>query len=327
MAGMGKRMRPHTLTVPKPLIPIAGIPIVERLVIEIQNICSKKIDEIAYIINDLEIDVQENLKRIAKSFGAKATIYKQDKPLGTAHAVYCAKESLEGNVIVAFADTLFKANFVLDSEADGVIWVKHVDDPRSFGVVKVNDQNVITEFIEHPKTPVSNLAIIGIYYFKQGEVLRDEIKYLIDNNIIANGEYQLTVALENMRNKNTKFKTASVDSWMDCGNKDATVKTNQRVLDSLNKDELISKSAEIRNSVVVDPCYIGENVIIENSVVGPHVSIGNDTKIYNSLLRNSIIQTNSVIETLSIENSMVGNYVQIKGEVSHINVGDYTQLS
>src|SRR5437870_3121041 len=169
MAGAGKRMRQHTLTIPKPLIPIDGKTIIQRLVEDIAKVCNEKIDEVAYVIGDFGKEVENNLIKIAKDIGAKATIHYQDEPLGTAHAVLCANDSLKGKIVVAFADTLFKTDFKIDDSQDGVIWVKKIEDPRQFGVVKVNAQNIITDFVEKPQTFVSDLAIIGIYYFKDGE--------------------------------------------------------------------------------------------------------------------------------------------------------------
>ena len=148
MAGRGSRLRPHTLTVPKPLIPIAGKPIVQRLVEDITKVVDEKVDEIAFVIGDFGVEIEQKLVSIANDLGAKGSIYYQDAPLGTAHAIACAKESLKGPVVVAFADTLFKADFVLDSSADGVIWVKQVEDPSAFGVVKINEDKIITDFIE-----------------------------------------------------------------------------------------------------------------------------------------------------------------------------------
>ncbi|WP_372754581.1 sugar phosphate nucleotidyltransferase [Labilibaculum sp.] len=327
MAGMGKRMRPHTLTVPKPLIPIAGKPIVQRLVEEIAKVSDEKIDEIAFIIGDFGKEVEKQLCDIATNLGAKASIYYQEEALGTAHAIYCAAPSLSGKVVVAFADTLFKADFVLDEQADSVIWVQKVDDPSAFGVVKINESNVITDFVEKPKDYVSDLAIIGIYYFKDGNNLRNELKYLIDNKVIVNGEYQLTDALENMKNKGLSFMPGQVIEWMDCGNKDATVHTNQRILEYHKKDELLGSNYIAENSIIIPPCFIGENVNIKNSVIGPHVSVGANTTVTNTLVRNSIIQRNSKLENLNLENSMIGNYVDIQGDVSEWNVGDFATFS
>lgn len=327
MAGMGKRMRPHTLTVPKPLIPIAGKPIVQRLLEEITKVSGEEIDEIAYIIGDFGQEVETVLINIAESLGAKASIYYQKEALGTAHAIHCAAPSLKGNVVVAFADTLFKADFVLDSAADSVIWVQKVEDPSAFGVVKINKDNTITDFIEKPSEFVSDLAIIGIYYFKDGENLKSELQYLLDNDIRVGKEYQITDALENMKNKGLIFKPGEVKEWMDCGNKNATVHTNQRILEYHCDDKLISESLNSTNSLIIPPCYIGANVKIENSIVGPHVSIGDNTIINNSLVRNSIIQCDSSVTNHHITNSMIGNFVELEGEVDEFSLGDFASLS
>ena len=180
MAGMGKRMRPHTLTIPKPLIPIAGKPIVQRLVEDIAKVCGSQVNEVAFIIGRFGSEVEKKLLAIAESVGAKGSIHYQDEALGTAHAILCAQEALEGNVVVAFADTLFKADFTLDTSKEGIIWVQKVEDPRPFGVVKINAQQQITDFVEKPVEFVSDLAIIGIYYFKDGAYLRSELQYLLD---------------------------------------------------------------------------------------------------------------------------------------------------
>jgi len=327
MAGMGKRMRPHTLTVPKPLIPIAGKPIVQRLVEEIATVANESIEEIAFIIGDFGAEVEQTLISIAENIGAKASIYYQREALGTAHAIHCAADSLEGNVIVAFADTLFKADFVLEADIDSVIWVQKVEDPSAFGVVKLNQKNEISDFIEKPETFVSDLAIIGIYYFKDGENLKNELAYLLDNKILVKGEYQLTDALENMKNKGLKFKPGQVNEWMDCGNKDATVHTNQRILEYHKNDDLISKSISTENSLIIQPCYIGKNVKIENSIVGPHVSLGDNSIVENTILSNSIVQTSSNIKNVNITNSMIGNSVDIVGNKEELSIGDYSSLT
>lgn len=327
MAGMGKRMRPHTLTVPKPLIPIAGKPIVQRLVEDIAKVCGTKVEEVAFIIGHFGSEVENKLKQIAKNVGAKASIYYQEEALGTAHAILCAKESLQGPVVVAFADTLFKADFTLDAQAECTIWVQKVDDPRPFGVVKLNDKNQITDFVEKPETFVSDLAIIGIYYIKDGAYLRDELQYLIDNNIKDKGEFQLTNALENMKNKGTIFVPGQVTEWLDCGNKNATVFTNQRYLEFIADQNLVDASAKIENSVIIKPVFIGADVKITNSVVGPHVSIGKGSVISNSVVRNSIIQEHAKVKDANIADSMLGNHAEYKGHPADLSVGDYNVIA
>jgi glucose-1-phosphate thymidylyltransferase len=329
MAGKGKRMRPHTLTVPKPLINVAGIPIVQRLVEDITKVCGEKVEEIAFIIGpDFGKEVEDNLIKIAESQGAKGTICYQDKALGTAHAIMCAKESITGKTVVAFADTLFKADFVMDTNQEGVIWVQAIEDPRQFGVVKVNESGVITDFVEKPETFVSNLAIIGIYYFKDGDNLKKELQYLLDNDIKEKGEYQLTNALENMKQKGIKFTPGKVTEWLDCGNKDATVYTNQRVLEfDKGSPRLKGKNVVTENSLIIEPCFIGDNVSIKNSIIGPHVSIGSGSQLTNVLIANTIIQSSTKLSNSVVSNSMIGEGAEVKGKSLDLSMSDYTTLS
>ena len=326
MAGRGTRLRPHTLTTPKPLIPIAGKPIVHRLVEDLAKVCPQKVEEIGFVVGDIDEVAENRLKEIAKEVGAVGKIYKQDEALGTAHAVLAAKESLKGNVIVAFADTLFHANFKLDVEQDGIIWVHKVENPSAFGVVKLGKDNSIVDFIEKPKSFVSDLAIIGIYYFKDGENLASELDYLVENNVMKSGEYQLTDALENMKEKNTKFVTGQVTEWLDCGNKEATVYTNQRYLEFLKGTNMVDKTATVDNAILIEPVFIGKNVNLKNVVIGPHVSIGDETTIESSIIRNSIIQSNSNITDAHLENSMIGHYVTYEGGAQDISIGDYNRI-
>jgi glucose-1-phosphate thymidylyltransferase len=327
MAGKGSRLRPHTLTVPKPLISVAGKPIVQRLVEDLATSYNGKIEEVAYITGEFGADVEKHLISIANTIGAKGTIYKQDVPLGIAHAIGCAKDSLSGNVIVAFADTLFRANFHFNANEDGIIWTQKVDDPSSFGVVKIDLENVITEFVEKPKTFVSNLAIVGIYYFRSGENLNAEIESLIKSNTKLRGEFQLTSVLENMKNNGIRFRTASIDEWIDCGNKDAVIHANKRMLDIKRHEKLQADSAKLTNSVIIPPCFIGENAIIKDSVLGPYVSIGNNSTVKESIIINSVIGEETLIKDATMSNSMIGNFVEYKGHKSELSISDYSKYA
>ncbi len=329
MAGRGSRLRPHTLTVPKPLIPIAGKPIVHRLVEDITAVINQEIDEIAFIIHkDFGKQVETDLIAIAEKLGSKGTIYYQNEALGTAHAIMCAKESMQGPIVIAYADTLFRADFTLDTTADSVIWVKQVDDPSAFGVVQLNENNQIIDFVEKPKKYISDLAIIGIYYFKSGETLRTELQYLLDNNIVKGDEYQLTDALENMKQKGLRFVPGKVDEWMDCGNKNVTVETNSRMLGFLHQDgqDLIAKETVSENSTLIPPCFIGENVVLKNSTVGPNVSIGNNCTIENVTIKNSLVQNHTKLKNTQLDNAMIGSHVIFDGNFTSISIGDYSVL-
>jgi glucose-1-phosphate thymidylyltransferase len=328
MAGMGKRLRPHTLTTPKPLIPIVGKPIVYWLVHDIVEVCSEKVDNIGFVISKSFGDaIEQELLNIAEKLGAKGHLFYQDEPLGTAHAIFCAADILTGKTIVAFADTLFKANFKLDTEQDGIIWVHRVEDPSAFGVVKLDKQGRIEDFVEKPVDFISDLAIIGIYYFKNGDHLRNEIKVLMDNKIKDDGEYQLTRVLETLKEKGMNFVPGQVDDWLDCGNKQATVETHRAYFNFMEEKRIISNSSKINNTVLIEPVFLGENVEIDNAVIGPYVSVGDNSKISESRIQNSIIQKDSLIKNANLANSMLGNFVTFEGKATDLSVGDYNTIS
>ena len=324
MAGKGKRMRPHTHTTAKPLLPIAGKPIVQRLVEDLAAVAGDPVEEVAYVVHpSFGPEVERDLVAIAEKVGAKGTIHYQEVALGTAHAILCAEGALNGRVIVAFADTLFRADLKLDKDCDGIIWVNKVEDPRQFGVVKHDADMVITEFVEKSPTFVSDLAIIGIYYFADGERLRKELQYLIDNDLKDKGEYQLTNAMDNMRAKGARLKAGAVDVWMDCGNKDAMVDTNTKVLGFI-KDQpgLISPNVRNTNSIVIPPCFIGEDVSLTNAVVGPNVSVEKGSSISHSVVRNSILRPGVHVSNAVIDNSMLGERARVTGRAQDLSLGD-----
>tara|TARA_B100001146_G_scaffold225257_1_gene249113 strand:- start:41626 stop:42642 length:1017 start_codon:yes stop_codon:yes gene_type:complete len=331
MAGRGSRLRPHTLTIPKPLIPVAGKPIVHRLVEDIAAILNDPIDEVAFILGDPAFfgeDVEKELTTLAQGLGAKASIYRQLEPKGTGHAIMCAEDSLSGPAVVAYADTLIRADFNLDKEADSVIWTKKVENPSAYGVVKLNDQDEIVELVEKPETFVSDQAVIGIYYFKDIGVLKEELQYVLDNDIIHGGEYQINDGIKRMMASGKIFKTGTVDEWMDCGNKEVTVETNKKMLSFLQDDgtTLVSEEITKEDSTIIAPCFIAEGVVLKNSTVGPHVSIGKGTIIEDSHVSNSIIQKEATIKNATLENAMIGNYATFHGDFTNVSIGDYSQL-
>ncbi len=326
MAGMGKRMRPHTLTTAKPLLPIAGKPVVQRLVEDIMATCNEKVEEIAFIIGpSFGKEVEANLCSVAERLGAKGKICYQEQPLGTAHAILCAGDTLTGNVFIAFADTLFKAAFSIDKSKEAIVWTQQVPDPRAYGVVKLNHKNEIEAFVEKPQEFVSDLAIIGVYYFKDGDGLKKELQRLIDNKIMLKGEYQITDAMEHMLVNGVRFYTDQVEEWLDCGNKDAFIYTNERVLEfKKDTEQLVAKSAVIENSVIIPPCFIGENVVIRNSVIGPHVSFEKGVTIEDCRIKNSVIQSDSIVKNVVLEAALLGKNVTYTGKPNDLSLGDFS---
>lgn len=326
MAGMGKRMRPHTLTVPKPLIPIAGKPIVQHLLEDLAEISPEPIEEIAFIIGNFGDKVEKNLLQIAQNLGAKGSIHYQHEALGTAHAILCAKDVMQGKVIIAFADTLFRGKLNLEGNHDGIIWVNKIEDPSSFGVVKVNNDSIISDYVEKPTTWVSDLAMIGIYYFSKAEELKNELQYLIDNNIIKGGEYQLPDGLRRMTEKGKILKAGAIEEWLDCGNKDATVETSNRVLD-FKRGKLGSRTPKKNeNSLIIEPCYIGENIELENAIIGPFVSLGSGCKIKNSRIERSILQNNAEVHDACLSNSMMGESAKLFGKKTDLSISDFSVI-
>jgi len=331
MAGRGSRLRPHTLTVPKPLIPVAGKPIVHQLVRDIAGVLEEPIEEIAFILGDPAFfgqEVVKSLEELSEDLNATCSIYRQLEPRGTGHAIMCAEASLSGPAVVAYADTLIRADFELDREADSVIWTKKVENPEAYGVVKLNENDEIVELVEKPSEFVSDQAVIGIYYFKDIALLRKELQYVLDNEIIRGGEYQINDGILRMISKGMSFKTGTVREWMDCGNKEVTVQTNAKMLGFLQKEgqELVSKDAVLDNSVIIPPCYIGKGVKLRNSQVGPYVSVGEGTIIADTNVKNSIIQSHSEVSNANLDNAMIGNYAVFDGHFTNVSIGDYSQL-
>ncbi|WP_299114766.1 sugar phosphate nucleotidyltransferase [uncultured Winogradskyella sp.] len=332
MAGRGSRLRPHSLTVPKPLIPVAGQPIVHRLVKDIAKVLKQPIEEIAFVLGDPAFfgdDVVESLTALAQDLGAKASIYRQDQPLGTGHAIMSAEPSLSGPAVIAYADTLIRAEFDLDPTADSVIWTKRVDNPEAYGVVKLDENENIVELVEKPESFVSDQAVIGVYYFKDVAVLKGKLQEVLDENVMNGGEYQINDGIKRMMADGKIFKTGTVDEWMDCGNKNVTLETNAKMLGFLtsdNEEQLVHDSVILENANIIAPCFIGEGTILRNTSVGPNVSIGKNCVIEDSSVKNSLIQNQTNIKNANLDDAMIGNYVKYDGNFTKISIGDYSVL-
>jgi glucose-1-phosphate thymidylyltransferase len=322
MAGMGKRMRPHTLQIPKPLLKIAGKTIIERIVKDIKRSCGKIIEEVHYVIGDFGSDAEKQLIEIANKIEAKGYIHYQGEALGTAHAVYCAKNGLDNEILIAFADTLFVGDFEICNEDEAIIWTMEVNNPQNYGVVTTDINNNIIDFIEKPENSVSNLAIIGIYYFKNGGRLKNDIKILIDKGFKTSNEFQLTDNLKNLKSGGLNFKCKKINEWLDCGNKNEFLKSNKRILE-LGKYKT-NNPLKI-NSDITKNVYLGTNVEITNSKIGPFVSIGNNCKVFGSNIVNTIISDECRITNCNIKDSMIGNNNVLNGCSGKINFGDFIE--
>ena len=321
MAGRGTRLRPQTLTTPKPLIEIAGATIIQRIVDLVAKESKRKIKNIGFIIEKKDIEVEKMLQKVVNKNNLSHQVFYQGSPQGTAHAIYSAKELLEGPVLIVFADTIFETNLDFPSDSDGCIFVKEVEDPSAYGVVKINSKGHITDFIEKPTQPVSNLAIVGIYFFQNGQKLLNEIKYILDSKIIEKGEFQLTTALENLKNKNLKFTPHKINKWLDFGTPETLLLSHQELL----KKQKIEYQ-DFPNTIIKPPCFIDSGVIITDSQIGPNVSIGKDTVITKSVISDTIIQSNCSISGANLSNSIIGKFVEYTTNAKKINLGDYSTL-
>lgn len=325
MAGKGTRLRPHSHTTPKPLLPVAGISIVERIVLTFNRTINRSVDEIAFVLGDFGDDVKKSLAEMAERQGAKASFYYQKEARGTAHAIHCAKEALEGEVIVVFADTLFDTTEKVNVDgADSVIWLKHVEDPSRFGVAVHTPEGRITGFVEKPKELISNLAIIGVYYFKDGAGLRREIQRLLDENITGHGgEYQLTDAIDALLKQGKVFKAATVDEWLDCGTVPAWLETTSTII---AKEYGSAVPGSYPRTVIHPPVYIGEGAVIEGSEIGPNASIGAGCVIRNSRVIDSIVLDKTVVDQSSLTQSTLGTFAKVSGFTGSVHLSDHSEV-
>ncbi|WP_185855537.1 sugar phosphate nucleotidyltransferase [Blattabacterium cuenoti] len=329
MAGKALRLYPHTLNTPKPFLSIAGKTVLRRLLDNLYKFIKFfSVQEIIFIIKPID-NIKNKLISLSKEIGITPVIYYQKYPLGTADALLKADKSMIGGpIIIAFSDTLFNSiSFIkIKNESfDNIIWTKKVKNPNLFGVVKCDSNKLITNFIEKPEHYQSNLAIIGLYYFKNSITLKNELWN--NYNIKNKKEYQLTYVLEAMRKKGVRFISCQVKNWMDFGNKNSTLSSHSKILSMESKNyNLINKKSTIKNSLIINPCYIGKETIIENCIIGPYVSIEKYTIIKNSNIKKSIIQNNTKIMYANLHNSIIGKYSFYKGKEQEISISDYSIL-
>ena len=316
VAGVGTRLRPHTFSNPKVLINVAGKPIIGHIM---DKLIAAGIDEAIVIVGYLG-DMVENW--LTSHYNIKFTFVTQSELLGLAHAIWMCKPFVFDNepLLIILGDTIFDVDLdpVLKSPFS-TLGVKVVDDPRRFGVA-ITDGEKILKLVEKPDTPVSNLAIVGLYFLLKAGPLFASINYLIDNDIKTKGEYQLTDALQHLIEKGETFTTFPVQGWYDCGKPETLLDTNEMLL----KNNVSTKSYP--GCIINDPVFIADNAILENSIIGPYTTIGEQAVITNVISRNSIIGYNARVGNIMLDHSIVGNNAFITGSSQQINVGDYSEI-
>ncbi|MBP6184693.1 MAG: NTP transferase domain-containing protein [Saprospiraceae bacterium] len=322
VAGAGIRLRPHTYTQPKPLIPVAGKPILAYIV---DQLIEAGIRDFVFIIGYLGEQIRIYLE-VAYPEVTKTYITQTDR-LGSAHAIFKARETLqeEEECIVVFGDTIIDIDMdAFLQEPHSCLAVKKVKDPREVGVVETDSQGFAIKLIEKPGIPKSNLAMVGMYKIRQVKVLLAAIADLIEQNRRTHGEYQLTDALMEMIQVGVQFKTIEVRNWFDCGKKEILLETNAIMLKRQGAASIAYEGLE--NSIVIPPVYIGQNCSISHSIIGPNVSIGNDSRIDTCMVCDSIVGNFASLHDVVLHQSIIGNDSALNGPRQSLNIGDNTEI-
>ncbi|MDQ7039409.1 MAG: sugar phosphate nucleotidyltransferase [Rhodothermus sp.] len=325
MAGRGTRVRPHSHVTPKPLLPVKGKSMVERIVDTFNRVLPRHLDAGVFVLGpDFGEDIRAKLRDICARHHMEAHFVVQPVAEGTAHAVYCAGDHLEGEGIVVFADTLFEMEPGIDLEAaDVVMWVKEVEDPRRFGVA-VREGDRVVALVEKPSEPISHEALIGIYYVRDLGMLRRYIQRLIEEDVRGHGgEFQLTDALDRMLKDGYIFRTATVTEWLDCGTIEALLETTRYFL---HKEHDTLCQGIVENSILYEPVYVGPGARVVDSVVGPNVSIETGAEVHRSVIRDSILFAHARVEGVVLADSLVGQHAAVRIQPHRLNIGDHSTV-
>lgn len=316
VAGLGKRLRPQTWSRPKPLVSVAGQPVLGHV---IDRLMTLPIDRAVFVTGYLGDQIEEYVR---KNYDFDSRFVEQAEPLGQSHAINQAKGMVSGETLIVFPDMLFEADL---SQAqglghDGALFVKEVDDPRKFGVV-VMDGDRITKLVEKPEEPVSNKAVIGIYYFKRIEDLFDAIDYQMRENLQKDGEFYIADAIQYMIGQGDSFTTLPVTVWEDCGSPDALLQTNRYLLGTSD-----ARRTDGDGNVIIPPVFIDDSARVSESVIGPFASIGAGVQISKSIVTDSIIDAGAQIETAMLTRSIVGQDAYVADDFVRVNVGDSSDI-
>lgn len=322
VAGAGTKLRPLTYTQPKPLIPVAGKPIISFI---IEQLTAIGIQDFVFIIGYLGEKIQHFVEQQYPNLNK--TFVTQDKREGSGHAIWTARDTIRGEdeVFIFFGDTIIDLNFQRVVEMPySRLAVKKVSDPREFGVVEYGEKNFVSRAVEKPRIPKSNMAMVGFYKIKEVEALIEALDYIIEHNQRTGGEFPLTDALMHMISNGVKIKTITVDNWYDCGKKEVLLQTNALLLD--REGYASHNLPNYENSIIINPVSIGRNCEIINSIIGPHVTIGDNARIESAIIQNSIIGNYASIRETVLKKSIIGNDTAITGIRQSLNIGDNTEI-
>jgi len=333
VAGFGTRLRPQTYTKPKPLVNVAGKPILGHI---LDRLAGLDLERVVFVVGYLGEQIRDYVE---SNYDLPTRYVEQKELLGQAHAIGLTREHIRGPVLIAFVDTIFETNLheLGQIRGDGVIYVKEVEDPRRFGVVTVVDGH-IRRFVEKPSQPISNLAVIGLYYVRPYQQLFERIEELQQRNLRTEGEYYLADAFQLMVDRGTRLEARAVDVWQDCGTPDSILSANRYLLErnvynSIRPDgcivtppAFIAPDADVRSSVLGPYVYIGSKSRVQGSIVGPYVSVAAGGCIEQSIVRDSIVNEQAQITSAQLSHSLVGQYAHLRGSFQRFNVGDSSEI-
>jgi len=324
VAGVGTRLRPHTYTQPKPLMPVAGKPIICFMVDKLVEVGIRDfVFVIGYLGDKIRHFIEETYPDLHTEF-----VYQEHRE-GSAHAVWTAREAIEDEdeIFIAFGDSIFDLDLqrMLDC-SHSCLGVKKVSDPRDFGVAEFGEDGRVTRLVEKPRIPKSNMAIVGLYKILEVQALIRATEYLIQNDKRTVGEYQLTDALQQMVEQGTHFHAMPVQNWFDCGRKEVLLETNAMLLDQRGIAASQRDLPVFENTIFIHPVAVGSNCNIAQSIIGPHVTIGDNAQIRRSIVKDSIIGNFAALDEVVLKHSVIGSDASIRGMDLSLNIGDNTEI-
>ena len=322
MAGYGTRLRPHTWSKPKPLVTVAGKPVLGHVLDTFSSL--PRIDEVVFVVGYLGDMVQAYVSQAYPHLTARYV--EQHEMLGQSHAIWLAREGLHGPMLMVFVDTLIEVDLsTMSSEkAEAVAWVKETDDPRRFGVAEVDPDGWVRRLVEKPQDRSNNLAVVGFYYFQEADRLLAAIEEQMARKEHLGNEYYLADAINIMLAGKMKMRAQQVEVWQDCGKPETMLETNRYLLDH-GRDNSAEASAR-QGVVIVPPVYVDPSAEVIHSVIGPHVSIGAGCSIRHSLIQDSIIDADSQIVDSTLSQSLIGRDARVLGRSRALNVGDSSEV-
>jgi glucose-1-phosphate thymidylyltransferase len=322
VAGAGILLRPHTYTQPKPLIPVAGKPILAFIVDQIIEAGIRDFTFITgYLGDKIRLYIEANYPDIKKTF------ITQTERLGSAHALYIAEETYsdDDELLIVFGDTIADMDLgAFLSEETGALAVRKVKNPREVGIAEIDTDGFATKLSEKPAIPKSNLALVGLYKIKETKAFKQAVKTLVKENFRTHGEFQLTDVLMAMIKDGIPFKTVEVSNWLDCGKKEILLETNALLLKRQGSNNPSNQS--FTDAILIPPVFIGENCEITQSIIGPNVSLGNNTRIQSSIIADSIIGNFTELHNVALHHSIIGNDSFLQGPRQSLNIGDNTEI-